>query len=95
MLMNLPDDLVPLVRQKAENAGFGGQVEAYVIHLISSDEVEDYGAPAECSIDGKSKEEIDAMITAGIESGPAVPMTDEDWQRLYDRIDMRAGRKPS
>ena len=89
MQFNLPDDAAPLIHQKAAAAGFPNQVEAYVAHLIASDEVEDYGAPADLSVAGKSREEIEAMITAGIESGPATSMTPEDWQQLHARGDQR------
>lgn len=91
MQINLPDDAAPLIREKAAAAGFPDQIEAYVAHLIASDEVEDYGAPADLSLAGKSREEVEAMITAGFESGPATPMTDADWRRLHDRIDQRGG----
>jgi len=89
MQINLPDDATPLILQKAAAAGFPNQIEAYVAHLIASDEVEDYGAPADLSISGKSREEIEAMITAGIESGPATPMATEDWRQLHARINQR------
>jgi len=91
MQINLPDDAAPLIRQKAAAAGFPDQIDAYVAHLIASDALEDYGAPSNLSLAGKSREEIEAMITAGIESGPATPMTTEDWQQLHDRVDQRNG----
>ncbi|MEM9352484.1 MAG: hypothetical protein AAGA92_05685 [Planctomycetota bacterium] len=89
MQINLPDDSMPLIRQQAAAAGFGDQIDAYVAHLIASDSVEDYGAPESISLAGKCREEIEAMISAGVESGPATPMTDEDWRRLHARIDQR------
>lgn len=90
MQINLPDDAAPLIRQRAAAAGFADQIDAYVAHLIASDEVENYGAPSELSLAGKSREEIEAMITAGFESGPATPMTDEDWRQLHARVDQRS-----
>lgn len=89
MQINLPDDAAPLLRQRAAAAGFADRLDAYVAHLIASDE-EDRGAPSEQTIEGKSPEEIEAMITAGFESGPATPMAKADWQRLHDRIDQRS-----
>ena len=90
MQINLPDDAAQLIRQKAAAAGFPDQIEAYVAHLIASDEVEDYRAPAGLSLAGKTREEVEAMITAGFESGPATPMTDADWRQLHERIDQRS-----
>lgn len=89
MQINLPDDASPLIQQKAAAAGFPGQVDAYVAHLIASDESKDYGAPADLSVAGKNRAEIEAMITGGFESGPATPMTGEDWQGLHARVDER------
>jgi hypothetical protein len=90
MQINLPDDAVPLIRQKAAAAGFADQIDAYVAHLIASDEVEDYGTASPLSLAGKSREEVEAMITAGFESGPATPMTNADWRELHARIDQRS-----
>lgn len=89
MQINLPDDCESLVRQKAADAGFGDHVGAYVAHLIASDEYEDYGAPIELSLRGKCSDEIEAMISDGIKSGPATPMTDDDWGELRARLSGR------
>ena len=89
MQINLTDDDGPLVEQRAAAAGFAGQIDAYVAHLITTDDGEDFGAPGEHSLAGKSREEIDAMLTLGIESGPATPMTTDDWRQLHEQIDQR------
>ena len=83
MQINLPDDAAPLIWQKAAAAGFPNQIDAYVAHLIASDEVEEYGAPPSCSLTGMNSEEVLALLTAGINSGPATPMTSTDWQQLH------------
>lgn len=44
-------------------------------------------ALAERSLAGKSREEVEAMITTDFESAPATLLTEADWQRLHDRID--------
>ncbi len=90
MQINLPDDAAPLIERRAAAAGFAGQIDAYVVHLIAADEFEDYGAPADLSMAGRSREEIEAMISAGIESGPATSMTTEDWRQLHARVDERS-----
>ena len=90
MQIYLPDDATSLIHQKAAAAGFPNQIDAYVAHLIAADTCEDYGAPADLSVAGKSREEIEAMIAAGIESGPATAMSAGDWQRLHACIDERS-----
>ncbi|MEO0530936.1 MAG: hypothetical protein AAF266_10240 [Planctomycetota bacterium] len=89
MQINLTDDAASLLRRKAAAAGFADRLDAYVTHLITEDGLEDCGAPVEQSLSGRGREEVEALITAGFESGPAEPMTDADWQRLHDRIDER------
>ena len=89
MQINLPEDIEALLRKKAAAAGFSNEIEAYVAHLVKADETEDYGSPAQLSVDRVSKTELDSMINMGMESGPASPMVDSDWQELHDRIDSR------
>ncbi len=85
MQINLPADVAQLALQKAAAAGFGDQVDAYIVHLISSDEADYLDGPPELSLRGKSREEIEAMVREGIESGPSTPMTAEDWQVLRSK----------
>ncbi|QDU87062.1 hypothetical protein Pla175_04170 [Pirellulimonas nuda] len=87
MQITLPDETALVVQRKAAAAGFAGRVDAYVAHLIAIDENEDYGAPAEASVAGKNRDVVEALVTAGVESGPATPMTDADWKVLHARID--------
>jgi hypothetical protein len=86
MQINLPDDAAQLALQKAAAAGFGGQLDAYIVHLIATDDVEEFDGPPELSLRGKSREEIAAMIEEGLESGPSTPMTPGDWQALRAKI---------
>ena len=51
MQINLPEDIEALVRQKAAAAGFSNEIEAYLAHLVKADETEDYGSPAQLSVD--------------------------------------------
>lgn len=94
MQIYLPDDAARLIRQQAAAAGFPEQIDAYVAHLIAADACDDYEAPADHSITGKSREEIVALITAGFESGPATPMTAEDWRQLHARVNQRSQASP-
>lgn len=89
MQINLPEDIAALVRSRAAAAGFPDQIEAYVAHLVEADATEDYGSPAQLSADRVSKDELESMINAGFESGPASPMEKSDWQELHNRVDSR------
>ena len=89
MQINLPEDIEALVRQKAAAAGFSNEIEAYLAHLVKADDTEDYGSPAQLSVDRVSKTKLDSKINMDMESGPASPMVDSDWQELRDRIDSR------
>lgn len=87
MQINLPDDAALLALQKAAAAGFGGQLDAYIVHLIATDDVELVDGPLELSLHGKSREQIEAMISEGLDSGPSTPMAPADWQALYAIVD--------
>lgn len=82
MQINLPDDAAQLVLRKAAAAGFGGQLDAYIVHLIATDDVNDFDGPPELSLRGKSREEIAAMVREGVESGESFVMTSAHWRAL-------------
>jgi hypothetical protein len=89
MQINISKDIEALVRERAAAAGFAGEIDAYVAHLVKADQTEDYGGPSHLSFDNGSKAELDSMISDGMESGPASVMADSDWQELHNRIDSR------
>lgn len=87
MQIHLPDDALPMIEKKASAAGFAGRITAYIVHLIATDGKDDFGAPKESSLAGRSKEQILAMISAGIDSGTATAFADEEWRALHARLD--------
>ena len=89
MQINISEDIEALVRERAAAAGFAGEIDAYVAHLVKADQTEDYGAPSHLALGDVSKSELDLMINVGMESGPASVMADSDWQELHNRIDGR------
>ena len=89
MQINIPKDIEALIRERAAAAGFAGEIDAYVAHLVKADQTEDFGAPAHLTLANDSKSELDSIIEAGMESGPATVMADTDWQKLRKRIDDR------
>ncbi len=77
MQINLPNDAEIIVLQKAAAAGFGEDVNAYVAHLISSDEPTDdpRGTLSEEELTAslemirESEEDITAGRTQGMREG--------------------------
>lgn len=92
MQITLPNDLVQIIYSKSEAAGFGDQIDAYVAHLITSHEPDEVGGPEHLDISGKGRAAIEEMLEAGYRSGPATPMTSDDWKRLHERVDELAAK---
>jgi antitoxin ParD1/3/4 len=79
----LPEPMMRFVEEEAERGGFR-TVSDYMHFLIREAQVR------------AAKRELDAKLLEGIESGPATPMTDEDWAELKRRVYERdqAGQNP-
>lgn len=86
MNITLSEELATLALEKADAAGYQGRVAEYVAYLIASDEPLDYGAPEDLSLAGKSREQIEAMIDVGMQSGPSTSMTEADWETLHNKV---------
>ena len=86
MQINISEDIEALVRERAAAAGFAGEIDAYVAHLVKADQTEDYGAPSHLALGDVSKSELDSMINAGMESGPPKPfMTHAQMERSLNK----------
>jgi antitoxin ParD1/3/4 len=72
--ISLPEGLKDFVVAQTSEGGYGNASE-YVSALIRADQKQ------------KAKAVIEAELLKGLDSGPAVPMTAEDWQSL--RKDLR------
>ncbi|MEM9944105.1 MAG: hypothetical protein AAF939_21295 [Planctomycetota bacterium] len=89
MKIELPLEYVSLIQKKAAEAGFGGKISAYIVHLVEADVIEDFGGPEHLAFGEITNFELDRMIDAGFDSGPASPMAKSDWRELHKRIDGR------
>ncbi|WDQ15030.1 ribbon-helix-helix domain-containing protein [Rhodopirellula sp. P2] len=69
--VELPDDLLQFVDQGTKNGGFTNPSE-FIIALVAAANVK------QC--------EIEQALMAGINSGPADPWTDEEWQTIKERV---------
>ena len=84
-------ELTEDLRRKAEaRAAEGGHasVEQYIESLVEADAAvtddEDFGAPEHLTV--RSQEDLEAKLREGIESGPEVEMTDEEWAGIRHEV---------
>jgi hypothetical protein len=84
-------ELTEDLRRKAEaRAAEGGHasVEQYIESLVEADagatDDEDFGAPEHLTI--RSREDLEAKLQEGIESGPKVEMTDDEWASIRREV---------
>jgi len=78
MNVSLPAPLRAELEKKLQRQAYGTASE-YVRELIRKD------------LQREAIEKVDTLLLEGLHSGPAVPMTDHDWQELRKL----AGRRPS
>ncbi len=77
--IELPEDLSEQVRSRAVEAGHPS-VAAYVQSLLRDDiQLGNAGTPAAQKFHDAT--ELAAMLQVGLDSGPAVEVTDADWER--------------
>ena len=69
--VDLPDELMQFVNQGTKNGGFTNPSEFIVALVAAANE---------------KQGEIEQALMAGINSGPAEPWTDEEWQTIKERV---------
>ncbi len=69
--VDLPDDLMQFVDQGTKNGGFADPSQ-FIVALVAAAN-EKHG-------------EIEQALLAGINSGPAEPWTEEEWQTIKQRV---------
>jgi hypothetical protein len=89
MQLTWPDDLKPEVERQAQRAGCAS-IDEFTLRMylhFASPPVADW---EEIVADaGLPSHHLEAEIQAGIDSGPATPMTDDDWIELRRRVSDR------
>jgi putative addiction module CopG family antidote len=78
--ISLPETLKDFVVAQASEGGYGS-VSDYVSALVRADQRQ------------KAKAMIEAEVLKELESGPSVPMTEEDWASLRARAAGRVTRQ--
>jgi antitoxin ParD1/3/4 len=81
LTLTLPEPLGDYVRERAAQAAHGDPGD-YVRALIAED------------MRQREEERIDALLMEGINSGPAEPMTQEDWDYIRAEAQRRARPNP-
>ena len=80
MQIQIPPEAEELVRARATAAGFS-DVSQFVLQRALCDD-DDLAAMDVAASDPHAVQ----LILEGLNSGPATPMTDEDWQQLRDDV---------
>jgi len=75
MNISLPDDLKDFVDQQIQ-AGYSSASE-FVRELIRNAQKQ------------AAREKLETLLLDGLDSGPATPMTDDDWKALRDSAETR------
>jgi len=76
MNISLPESMKTFVEEQVAAGGYGTTSE-YLRALIREDQK------------AKARAQLTALIQEGIDSGPATPMTAEDWARMRRRLEER------
>ena len=79
--VSMPDEMRAFVDEQTKSGQFSTPSE-YIRHLIREDSKR------------KATARLEALLLEGLDSGPAEPMTDEDWaelrRRAHERIEAQA-----
>ena len=70
-MSSIPDDLMRFVDQGTKNGGFADPSQFIVALVAAANE---------------KQGEIEQALLTGINSGPAEPWTDEEWQAIKQRV---------
>ena len=95
MTITLPDELKDELERKARAAGFATILE-YFLSLVPEDdesaaEETDSAGPPELT--PKNRAELEAMLDAGMNSGPPIRMTPEFWEERRRVQEARAAKR--
>ncbi len=100
MTITLPDERIDELVRKARAAGFATVLDYFLSLVPEEDEVEDEevdsaGPPG---LSPKNRAELEAMLVAGLNSGPPIRATPEFWEErrkvLEERMAKRKGDAP-
>lgn len=73
LCVSLPEALRRFVEEQVQSGGYGTASE-HILELIQQDQKRN------------EDERLEALLLEGLDSGPATPMTREDWEELKRRV---------
>ncbi len=82
MNISIPDEMKAFVEEQAAREGFG-TVSEYMRSLIRG-----------LQLKQAQRQRVDGMLLAGLDSGPAAPLTPADWESVLQEVHKRhSGRQ--
>ena len=93
MQLTWPDELKTYLEQEAEKAGYSS-VDEFTLQVFlkaNPSEASDQDLDSIIESAGLNADDLEREILAGINSGPATPMTAADWDDLRQRVERRLG----
>jgi hypothetical protein len=94
MTITLPDEMAARVEALAKRHGFPSPTE-YLARLVEEAEIEDAIAdlPGPSEISPRHRAELEAMLEAGLNSGPPVRVTPEFWEERKRELEARMAKR--
>ena len=90
MQLTWPDELKTYLEKEAEKAGYSS-VDEYTLQIFLKANPSDRDLDSMAEFENWSAADLDREILAGINSGPAMPMTADNWEGLRTRVMRRLG----
>ena len=98
--ISLPEPLHDAAEDLASQTGFGSAAE-YIADLVRRGieqdrqdlELDEKRLGEESESRPRTKQDIERLMLEGLNSGPAIVMTAEDWSELHRRVEARLERK--
>ena len=96
MQISIPEFMKPWIDEQVRNGRYH-TADELVLELLhreqerESEEPDDRG-PAHLSV--RTKDEVAAKLLEALDSGPATPMTSEDWEEIRHEVRERSARRP-
>jgi len=87
--ITLPPELHTAAQERADEAGFAS-IDEYVAFLVEQALANPVPSPTP-----NDERELESLLMEGIESGPAVEMTQKDWDDIRNEIRARRERRKS
>ena len=88
MQIQIPKEAEAHLKSLAAEAGFGKDVQQYVLHRSLGSDLDEEKLEAL-----RNDPRIARLIEEGLASGNAGPMTDQDWSDIKERLEQRIVRR--